>query len=115
MVRGAPVLQSNSGGHVGNDVRLKQGSFGACAFSSVSPKALGDTVSALNVVLTFEEALKLNLALDEAVHQLGRYHRATSAAKQAGVTIVLHINKKRVRVLEGKVASPTNKLPKRNR
>jgi len=83
---------------------MKEGSFGACTFDSVSPKALSASTTTLNVALSFEEALKLNLAIDEAVHQLGRYHRATRAAKRMGVRFVIHINKKRVRVLKGRLA-----------
>lgn len=80
--------------------RKKEGSFGACKFTSVSPKELRPETPALNIVLTFEEALKLNLALDEAVHHLGRYNRAFSEGKSAGVRIIVHLDKKRVRVQE---------------
>lgn len=80
--------------------RLKKGQFGACTFARRSPEILASTTPALNFVLSFEEALKLNLAIDECVHQLGRYNRATKSGKKAGLMLVIHLDKKRIRVLE---------------
>ncbi len=80
---------------------LKTAQFGACTFVSVSPKELAADTPALNIVLSFEEALKLNLAIDESVRKLSRYNRATSIGKNAAVQLVIHLDKRRVRVLEG--------------
>jgi hypothetical protein len=53
-------------------------------------------------VLSFEEALKLNLALDLGVHALGRLNRATKKGKRAALQVVVHLGAKaRVRVLNG--------------
>jgi len=52
--------------------KTREFTFGTCAFDGTSPKreALGATTKILNVMLTFEEALKLNLAIDECVRSL---------------------------------------------
>jgi hypothetical protein len=77
-------------------------SFGACSFAKTSPTALAADTRAINLVVTFEEALKLNLAIDECVRTLGRYNRAKSRGKNAALMMVIHLDKKRIRILEGK-------------
>jgi hypothetical protein len=84
--------------------KLKKGQFGACSYSRSSPENLSATTAALNFVISFEDALKLNLAIDECVHQLGRYNRATTAGKNTGLMLVIHLDKKRIRVLQRKVS-----------
>jgi hypothetical protein len=87
-----------------SEMRMKRDSFGGCTFAVMSPKALNGDTNTVSVVLSFEEALKLNLAIDEAVHQIGRYNRATVDGKRAGLMLVLHFKKRRVRVQHGRVA-----------
>jgi hypothetical protein len=82
---------------------FKTGAFGACSYEKTSPKQLAHATRAVNVVLSFDEALKLNLAIDEGVRRLGRYNRATSAGKRAGLMLIVHFDKRRIRVQEGKL------------
>jgi hypothetical protein len=82
---------------------LKDGAFGACSYEKTSPQQLAQTTRAVNMVLSFEEALKLNLAIDEGVRKLGRYNRATKTGKRAGLMLIVHFDKKRIRVQEGKL------------
>jgi len=91
------------------DPVLKKDSFGACGFERVSPSELAASTPALNVVMSFEDALKLNLAIDECVRKLGRYNRATAAGKNAALMMVIHLDTKRVRIQEGKLGSPTSR------
>jgi hypothetical protein len=83
---------------------LKTSSFGACTFEKTSPAKLEASTPAINIVVTFEEALKLNLAIDECVRKLGRYNRATSSGRAAALLLVIHLDKCRIRVQEGKVS-----------
>ena len=85
---------------VDDEARTKKGSFGACKFETTSPLELTPNTQTINIVLSFEEALKLNLAIDEGVHKLGRYNRATKKGKYAGLRIIIHRDKKRIRVQE---------------
>ena len=80
---------------------LKAGSFGACGYSAISPKALAADTKAINLVLSFEDALKLNLAVDSCVHYLGRLHRGKAIGKRRGLQLILHFDKRRVRVQVG--------------
>lgn len=79
-------------------------SFGACSYSSRSPAHLSAGTKALNFVLPFEEALKLNVALGAAVFDLTRKNRGTPEKRRAGVKIIVHLDgKARIRVQLGKV------------
>jgi hypothetical protein len=82
---------------------LKKGTFGTCAYAKTSPATLAADTSIVNVVLSFEEALKLNIAIDECVRALGRYNRAHSAGKSAGLNVAIHLNQRRISVHEGKL------------
>lgn len=77
-------------------------SFGSCEFSRLSPPKENLTSSSkkLNVVVPFEEALKLNLALDECVRKLNKYKRSTTKGKKAAVNLVIHFDVNRVSVNE---------------
>lgn len=74
--------------------------FGACSFRKSSPPA---PVTAINFTIAFEEALKLSLAIDECVRKLNRYDRAKSRGKAAALALIIHLDKKRIRVQEGKL------------
>jgi hypothetical protein len=79
-------------------------SFGACVYSSRSPLQIDPGTKALNFVLSFEEALKLNVAISAAVHDLTRKHRGTPEKRRAGVKLIVHlVDKPRIRVQPGKV------------
>lgn len=82
---------------------LKKSSFGTCSVERTSPPKVDADTKVVNVFLTFEEALKLNLAIDECVHHLGRYKRSTTAGKSAGLNLAVHLHQHRISVQEGKV------------
>lgn len=79
--------------------------FGTCDYAFVSPdrSELTSKTKILNVVVSFEDALKLNLALDECIRKINRYKRSTTAGKRAAVNICLHLNSSRIAVSEGKL------------
>jgi hypothetical protein len=78
---------------------------GTCEVAHVSPQDLptDGPGSVVNLVLGFEEALKLNLALDEAVRRVNRYNRGTRAGKLAGVQLIVYLGKRSINVKEGKL------------
>jgi hypothetical protein len=79
-------------------------SFGACKYSSMSPKQLAPDTKALNFVLSFDEALRLNVALSAAVQDLTRKNRGTREKRRAGVKLIVHMDdKQRIRVQLGNV------------
>jgi hypothetical protein len=85
--------------------KFRKQATGTCDVAHVSPDGAPATGpgSVVNLVLRFEEALKLNLALDEALHRVNRYNRGTTAGKRAGVRLVVYLGKCRVNVMEGQL------------
>ncbi len=81
---------------------MKTFSFGGGSFCNTSPKrqALTPETKILNVMMTFEEALKLNLAIDECIRKLNSYKRSTKSGKSAGLNLAIHLEAGRVTVNE---------------
>jgi hypothetical protein len=72
-----------------SEIRKKQ-SFGSCNFSRISP-APGEAVpKAMNVVISFEEALKLHLSIGQALAKLNSYNRSTTAGKRSALNICMY-------------------------
>lgn len=80
-------------------------SFGGNDVAQVSPEPSSDSV---NIVLSFEDALKLQFSIGQALAKINRYDRATTAGKRSAVHICLFPKKKRITVLEGQL--PKSKL-----
>lgn len=82
--------------------KVKTFSFGGCGFSGTSPKlpALSPKTKMLNVFMTFEDALKLNIAIQECVRRLNNYNRSTTKGKRTGLNIAVHLQKNRITVNE---------------
>lgn len=57
----------------------------------------------LNIHLTFEKALKLNIAVDECIRKLNSYKKSTATGKQASLNLTIHLDPGRVAVNEGKL------------
>ena len=73
-----------------------------CTIKRIIPPS--PSLKTLNVLIRFEEALKLNLALDECVRRINLYKRSTKEGKKAAVNLVIHANTHRVTVGEyGKI------------
>lgn len=80
-------------------------SFGGCTFDHASPDQakLTSGTKVINLVLSFEEALKLNLAVQEALSDLNKLHRAVKVNKAAGMKLIVHMNTNRLTVDRGRV------------
>ncbi len=57
----------------------------------------------LNVTLSFEDALKLSLAVDECVRQLNSYNRSDRAGKRSALNVTIHPSKPRITVNEASI------------
>jgi len=80
-------------------------SLGACGYTKTSPPvpALSPTTKILNIEIPFDDALRLNVAIDECVHRLNSYNRATKAGKQRGLILAVHFPSQRITVHERKI------------
>jgi len=60
-------------------------------------------VKSVNLELTFEEALKLSLALTSCLHELNRYNRGRTAGKEMGMLLSIKIENASIAVIEKKI------------
>ena len=67
----------------------KKSSFGSCNADHISPPPKEDAPKGINIVVGFEEALKLHLAIGQALAHLNSLDRSTKAGKSACVNICL--------------------------
>jgi hypothetical protein len=65
-------------------------------------KALSPGTKVLNIEISFEDALKLHLAIGECIRKLNSYKRSTKAGKRSALNVALHLSKNRVTINEGK-------------
>jgi hypothetical protein len=82
--------------------KVKTFSFGGCEFGQTSPSIsdLSGTTAMLNLTVSFEEALKLQLAIGECVRKLNSYKRSTKAGKRTSLNIAIHLSKHRITINE---------------
>jgi hypothetical protein len=75
---------------------------GAAKYAKTNPSegAINSATKIVNIIISFEEALKLNLAIDECVRRLNSYNRATVDGRRSALNIALHLNKQRITVQE---------------
>jgi hypothetical protein len=83
----------------------KQFTFGTCEYERTSPARteLSNQTSALNIIIPFDQALKLNLAIDECVRRLNKYKKSTKAGKRAALNLTVHFNLARLAVNEARL------------
>lgn len=81
----------------------KKASFGSVRVSHFSPP-LGDGLpKALNITISFEEALKLQIGLVQILGQLNGYNRSTVAGRRSAVNLCLYPEVGRITINEGQV------------
>ncbi len=78
--------------------------FGTTEVIKLSPEPTNDAPISLNMVITFEEALKLNLSLGQALAKLNSYNRSTVDGKRTAINLCLHRLTSRITVNETKLA-----------
>jgi hypothetical protein len=78
-------------------------SFGGCSFSKASPAhgKLAPSTQVVNLVIPFEEALKLSLAIDEGVRRLNASERR---GRRVALNLTLHFHTERITVSETRAA-----------
>lgn len=77
-------------------------SFATCAYAHTSParQKLSGKTRILNVVVSYEEALKLNMGLQAALLQISRYKFSTKEGKMAAITVAVHLDQDRLSLHE---------------
>lgn len=86
-------------------------SFGTCYYERTSPKraTLSPDTSVLNVDIDLDQALRLELALSEAIRKINRYKESAEAGRKAVVCLSVHLDLERISVSEGKLPKEIRK------
>ena len=87
---------------MGKKIKSKK-SFGTVGIDHFSPALPTNTPAAINVILSFEEALKLHLGLGQLLGTLNSYNRATTGGKKSAVNLCMWSNSKRITINEGTI------------
>lgn len=84
------------------EIKTKQ-TFGTLEVSQLRPAAKPDGPKAINMIISFEEALKLHLGLGQALAKLNSYKRSTREGKRTAVNLCLHVLIMRLTINEDKL------------
>jgi hypothetical protein len=83
-----------------SEIKRKK-TFGTSTIDHFSPP-IGEVVPpAINIHISFEEALKLHLGLGQLLGHLNGYNRKTKAGKRSAVNLCLFLEKKRITINQG--------------
>lgn len=84
--------------------QLKGFSFGGCSFNRTLPShaSFSPNTKKVNVEVSFEDALKLHLAIGECIRKLNQYKRSTTAGKRTALNLLIHLDGSRITVNETK-------------
>jgi hypothetical protein len=87
---------------------IEKFSFGICNFGRTlsNLNTLSPNTQILNIEIAFEEALKLNLAINECVRKLNSYKRSATAGKRSGLNLFIQLSTGVITVNEAKLPNP---------
>jgi hypothetical protein len=85
-----------------SEIKTKK-TFGSCYFSHISPAPIESVPKGMNVVISFEEALKLHLSIGQALAKLNSYNRSTTAGRRSAVNICIYPHDNYVTVNESQL------------
>jgi hypothetical protein len=83
------------------DVKQKE-SFGTVTIDRFGPE-LNGAPAAINVFLSFEEALKLHIGLLQVLSRLNSYNRSTKEGRKTAVNLCIFPGKLQLTINEGKL------------
>ena len=84
----------------------KTTSFGSCPFERINParEELDGATQKMNIVVSFDNALKLNLAIQSALLSLNKLKRSSTQGKRAAINIVVDFDVKNVAIMPAKLS-----------
>ena len=83
-----------------DNIQVKKG-HGGCEYSKYNPElteVANNENFAINYFVSFEEAMKLNIALQSAILKLNGYNRTSKDAKNKKIKMTIHFKNKRIAV-----------------
>lgn len=76
---------------------------GACNYVRTSPDVATKGIKSVNLELTFDEALRLSLAVQSALFNLNRYKRSTKSGKEMGLCLSVKTEGRSIAVIEARI------------
>ena len=76
---------------------------GLAEYVRTQPNVAAQGVKSINVEMTFEEALRLSLAIQSCVLSLNRYKRSTTAGREMGLCLSIKTDGTTITVIEKRV------------
>ncbi|MCA9232256.1 MAG: hypothetical protein KDA57_16530 [Planctomycetales bacterium] len=89
------------------EIKTKK-SFGSVRIDHTSPAVPEAMPKALNLHISFEEAMRLHLGLGQALAKLNSYDRSTKAGKKSAVNLCVYAHAGRITINEGTVRGVTS-------
>jgi hypothetical protein len=78
-------------------------SFGSVRVDRFSPPKEAEWPKAINVHISFEEAMRLHLGLSQILGKLNSYDRSTKRGRETAVNLCVYPQAKRITINEGTV------------
>jgi hypothetical protein len=76
---------------------------GLARYVRTQPDMASQGVKSINIELSFEEAMKLGLAIQAGLMQLNRYNRSTTAGREMGLLLSVKTETNSITVIEKRV------------
>lgn len=90
-----------------SEIRTKQ-SFGTCYSNHISPPPGDEAPKAMGIHISFEEGLKLHLALGQALAKLNSLNRTTTEGKRSCIQMTLYPKDNYITVRQSKLRKKTS-------
>jgi hypothetical protein len=89
-----------------DDTPVKSADYhGGASYERTQPDVASEGVESINVFFTFQEALKLSLAVQSCVLNVNKYNRSTKAGRNVGLLLSFKTKTKTVTVITSPVSS----------
>ena len=85
------------------DIPTKK-TFGSVRVNSFSPPIAPETPKALNVIITFEEALRIHLGIGQALAKLNGYDRSTKTGRGSALNLCVYTHGGRITINEAQAS-----------
>ncbi len=76
---------------------------GLADYVRTQPDIAAQGVKSVNIEMSFEEALRLSLAIQSCLMQLNRYKRSTTAGREMGMLLSIKTDSNTITVIEKRV------------
>ncbi|NLE40072.1 MAG: hypothetical protein GX621_18810 [Pirellulaceae bacterium] len=85
-----------------NEIKTKK-TFGTATIDHFSPPKESEWPKAINITISFEEALRLHLGLGQLLGKLNTYNRATKPGRESAVNLCVYTQARRITINKGRV------------